>query len=182
MRFVIFAYCHNIGQYGFYEFRFNLCHQFLCLAPPTVLMRVTEAPVDTLSRLMFSSPSVILFFRLPFFFRLRETLISPCETLDRWFKEFDSSYLSTPAAIIMTQLKFSYSSLLADQNGEEIRDAGMISFNVNFSEDPGTSEFKRVCYAMALDEVTAVLNEKYGEEMFDGMPDISVTISGLTIV
>ncbi|MBT4264748.1 MAG: hypothetical protein HN580_01455 [Deltaproteobacteria bacterium] len=81
----------------------------------------------------------------------------------------------------MTQLEFSYSSLLEDQDGEEVKDAGMISFNVDFSEDPDSSEFKRICYSMALDEVTSVLTEKYGEEMFDDMPDISVTISGLTI-
>ncbi len=81
----------------------------------------------------------------------------------------------------MTQLEFSYSSALTDQDEAEIKDGGMISFNVDFSEEPGSSQFKRVCYSMALDEVTTVLAEKYGEEIFDGLPDISVTISGLKI-
>ncbi len=81
----------------------------------------------------------------------------------------------------MTHLEFSYSSVLTDGNEEEVKDAGMISFNVDFSEDPDSSEFKRVCYSMALDEVTTLLAEKYGEEIFEGMPDISVTISSLKI-
>ncbi|NQU63711.1 MAG: hypothetical protein HQ517_05435 [SAR324 cluster bacterium] len=81
----------------------------------------------------------------------------------------------------MTQLEFSYSSLLTDQDGVEKMDGGMISFNVDFSVDLDNSEFSRVCYTMALDEVTAILAEKYGKAVFDANPDISITISGLTI-
>lgn len=81
----------------------------------------------------------------------------------------------------MTQLEFSYSSLITNHDGEEEKDGGLVSFNVDFSETPDSHEYHRVCYTMALDEVTAILAEKYGEGMFDGKPDISITISGLTI-
>ena len=81
----------------------------------------------------------------------------------------------------MTHLEFSYSSVLADQDGEEVKDAGMISFSVDFSDDPDSDEFKRVCYSMAMDEVTTILSDKYGHKMFDNLPDVSVTISGLRI-
>ena len=81
----------------------------------------------------------------------------------------------------MTQLEFSYSSALTNEDETEVKDAGMISFNVDFSEDPDSGTFKRICYSMALDEVTAVLAEKYGEEIFGAMPDISIIISGLKI-
>ena len=81
----------------------------------------------------------------------------------------------------MTQLEFSYDSQFTDPDEEAVTDTGMVSFNVDFSAPPGLSDFRRTCYTMALDEVTAILAEKYGEGMFDNNPDISITISGLTI-
>gem|GEM_PF-3082080 len=81
----------------------------------------------------------------------------------------------------MTRLEFSYSSLIADQNGEEVEDTGMISFNLDFAEDPQNRDYKRVCYAVALEEVTSILADKYGDDVYDSMPDISIKISGLTI-
>jgi hypothetical protein len=81
----------------------------------------------------------------------------------------------------MTQLEFSYSSLITDKDGEENTDAGLISFNIDFTQEPASSDFQRSCYAIAMEEVTAVLADKYGESIFEQMPDITLKISGLTI-
>ncbi len=81
----------------------------------------------------------------------------------------------------MTQLEFSYNSLITDKDGEENADAGLISFSINFSQEPESPDFQRSCYAIAMEEVTAVLADKYGESIFEQMPDITLKISGLTI-
>lgn len=81
----------------------------------------------------------------------------------------------------MAQLEFSYSSLISREEDEEEQDAGMVSFIVDFDQEPGSSEFKQTCYSVAMDEVINILSEKYGESVFDNLPDITIRISGLTI-
>ncbi len=81
----------------------------------------------------------------------------------------------------MTQLEFSYSSLIADATENEKQDAGMISFTVDFDQEPDSDGFRQTCYTVAMDEVINILTEKYGNSILDDHPDLLIRISGLTI-
>lgn len=81
----------------------------------------------------------------------------------------------------MTQLAFSYHSSISGAEKPEKEDSGLVSFSVDFSPQPDRQSFNRTCYALALDEVTSILAEKYGDTIFDDLSGLSIQISGLTV-
>jgi len=81
----------------------------------------------------------------------------------------------------MNTLEFSYNSIITDQDDQETQDAGLISFNVDFDQQPDGESLKQACYSVATDEIINTLTEKYGASLFDDTPDLTIRITGLTI-
>lgn len=81
----------------------------------------------------------------------------------------------------MTRLEFTYTALIVDQNDEGNQDSGLVSFAIDFDEQPGSDGFERTCYSVAADEVVNILAEKFGDSEFETLPELTLKISGLTI-
>ncbi len=81
----------------------------------------------------------------------------------------------------MKKIEFSFSASIKDTKQEEIKDAGMMSCKVDFPEESSENEINRQCYGVAYDEVTCHFQDKFGEDLFDQLEEVIISISDLKV-
>ena len=63
----------------------------------------------------------------------------------------------------------------------QIRDAGMMSCKVDFPDSVPVSEIYRQSYNVAYDGVMTHFQEKFGENLFDQLEEVNISISDLKV-
>lgn len=81
----------------------------------------------------------------------------------------------------MIKIDFSYSASATKPDQDEIKDAGMMSCKVDFPDSISESEIHRQSYSVAYDEVMTHFQEKFGEDLFDQLEEVMISISDLKV-